>query len=133
MFRRRPPELPALVEAGQSDIPDKAEGFCFRARQQDLHFGSNRREPVATRPVVSLARRGRWRSALPATTRPNPRFFRVTADQPFRKWQPTDPRDSYLCPRYETLPDERLRKVGLVPQPVRVDIARWLRRHWREG
>ncbi len=122
MFRYRP--APSAAEG----LPDWASGTCSLARQSQLLFGCDRRNPVEWRPSVSLARREDRIVVLPATTRRDPSFFHLAAGQCFLTRKRDEPeRDSYLCPRYESLPLSGLIAYGVLPHAVRVQIAHWLR------
>ena len=127
MFRQRPgrPAPPSTAS-----VEDWADGFCYWARQSYLCFGHDRREPVEWRPVVSIARRDGRLVVLPATTSPNPRFFHLAADQCLRTKPVQEKKDNYLSYAYETLPPAALQpgKMGVLPHPVRIELAEWLRR-----
>lgn len=88
MFRRYPPEP---VEPQQQPPGDWAHGFCYLARQGDLHFGRNRRNLTEWRPVVSLVKRGELFQVLPATSHPHPGFFHLHPEDCFAKRAPTQP------------------------------------------
>lgn len=104
-----------------------AHGFCYTARQSQLRFGHDRREPVDWRPVVSLLREGDDFYVLPGTTRPDPAFFRLTARDGLFKRVPAEDRDTYLCPRYEALNRIDLREIGVLHHPARIRLIDWLR------
>jgi hypothetical protein len=130
MFRRKPPTSPTPAPAPATDW---AHGFHYLARQADLHFGRNRRQPVTWRPGVSLAQCGAFIVVLPATRRAHPDFFHLKPDDLFLKTPAKEPlTDSYLCPRYETVPHERLIERGILRHSLRLDIAAWVKRQWRE-
>jgi hypothetical protein len=108
---------------------DKAHGFCFWARQSDLVFGKFRAVPVSSRPVVSVARRGQWLTVLPATTQHRSAFFHLVPGDCFAHRPAESHRDSYLCPRYETLPPPAvaaLQEIGVLSQALRVRLWQWL-------
>lgn len=137
MFRRRPPpwqpkpavQQPTLPQPS-SDLPDWAHGFCYLARQNQLYFGSDRHPPVEWRPVVSLARQGELVQLLPSTRHPRRKsdFFHVRAEDLFLRRTPEEPRtDSYLYYRFEALLAEDLINIGVLPHPLRIQIADWLK------
>lgn len=129
MFRRRPPTQPPALQA---DLPeqDKTHGFLYWADQQALVFGADRREPRSHRLSLSLARGTDLTAVLPCTTQSNPAFFHLSPEHCLRKSRSAD-RDSYVCPRYETVANRHLREEGIVTQAARVRVMRWLRD--REG
>jgi len=111
------------------DDLDKADGFCFLARQSDLVFGEFRATPIFHRPVVSVTHRGQWLTVLPSTTKPNPTFFHIAPSDCFDQRPAESRSDSYICPRYETLPPQAvsvLRKIGVLPQALRISLVEWL-------
>jgi len=118
MFRQRPPVTP-------STMPDWADGFCYLAKQSYLMFGRDRKEPVEARFVVSWIKHNDRIIVLPATTQAKDDFFHLLAEQCHQKGQ-TTPRDSYLCPRYESVPQNILKKIGVLPHPIRIQIVQWL-------
>lgn len=124
MFCRKPSTSPPLDAAPS---PDWAHGFHYLAPQSALIFGSNRREPKAWRPGVSLVRRSALTLLLPATRRPNPEFFHLKPDDWFpRRPPPEPPTDSYLSHQYEAVAHDRLIELGVLRHGLRLDIARWL-------
>ncbi len=135
MFRRRPPPWHPKPPVQQpippqpsSGLPDWAHGFCYLARQSQLHFGQDRRDPVAWRPVVSLVRQGELFQVLPSTRRPKQTFFHLRAEDFFLKRTPSEPpTDSYLCHHYEAIPLDVLREIGVLGHPLRIRIADWLK------
>ena len=137
MFRRRPPPWqpqPPVQQAAPPpplpDLPDWAHGFCYLARQNQLYFGSDRHPPVEWRPVVSLARQGELVQLLPSTRHPRRKsdFFHVRAEDLFLRRTPEEPRtDSYLYYRFEALLAEDLINIGVLPHPLRIRIADWLK------
>ncbi len=127
MFRRRPPASPP---AQQTHVPeqDKAHGFLYWAEQQALVFGADRREPNSHRLALSLTRGAELTAVLPCTTQPNPAFFHLPPEHCLHKGL-SGGRDSYACPRHETVANHRLREQGIVDQAVRVQVLQWLRDH----
>ena len=113
-----------VIEAG------KAEGFVHLCDQSALNFGSNRREPTAYRPVVTVRGEGSRLVILPCTTKDNtgsPDFFELNAQRVM--WtRPDDGRKSFANYRYEMVPAQRLRgKIGVMPQAARIDLLAWLK------
>ena len=133
MFRRRPArkiDLDVESRSGQGEapvVPEFAHGHCFLAPQGALEFGSDRREPVAWRPVVSLAARGPIRQVLPSTGHHRPAFYPLKRDRCFVARPRTDIRDSYLAPWVEAIHVSGLIEIGVLPHPERLAIAAWLR------
>lgn len=125
MFRKKPATSPSLDTAPS---PDWAHGFHYLAPQSALIFGSDRREPVTWRPGVSLARRGAFTLLLPATRRPNPKFFHIKTDDWFPRRSPAEPpTDGYLSYQYEAVTHDRLIELGVLRHGLRLDIATWLK------
>ncbi|MDG4584589.1 MAG: hypothetical protein P9E67_10990 [Candidatus Competibacter sp.] len=136
MFRRRPPPWQPKPEAQQPspppspDVPDWAHGFCYLARQNQLIFGSDRHPPVEWRPVVSLVKQGNLFQLLPSTRHPRRKsdFFHIRAEDFFLRRIPAEPpTDSYLNSQRERLSAETLINTGVLPHPLRVQIADWLK------
>lgn len=137
MFRRRPPPWqpqppvePAFPPPPPPDLPDWAHGFCYLARQNQLIFGSDRHPPVEWRPVVSLAKQGNLFQLLPSTRHPRRKsdFFHIRAEDFFLRRTPAEPpTDSYLHYQRERLSAEALIHIGVLPHPLRVQIADWLK------
>ncbi|MCC7220564.1 MAG: hypothetical protein IT490_07530 [Candidatus Contendobacter sp.] len=125
MFRQKPPTSPPLDAVSSVDW---AHGFHYLAPQSALLFGSNRREPKAWRPGVSLARRGLFTLLLPATRQPNPAFFHLKPDDWFPRRPPPEPlTDGYLSHQYEAVAHDRLIELGVLRHCLRIDITAWLR------
>lgn len=125
MFRQKPP-----LSTFPDPVPstDWAHGFHYLAPQTTLLFGSDRREPKAWRPGVSLARRGLFTLLLPATRRPNPEFFHLKPGDIFARQPPKEPpTDSYLSHQYEAVYHDRLIDLGVLRHGLRIDIAAWLK------
>jgi hypothetical protein len=109
-------------------MPDWADGFCYAAKQSHLIFGSDRKKPVNSRFVVSCVKHNDRIIVLPATSQDTTDFFHFAADQCYQRHKSyKPPRDSYLCPRYESLPKHALTKIGVLPHPIRIQIAHWLK------
>lgn len=126
MFRQKP-YLSSFSDPAPTT--DWAHGFHYLAPQTALLFGSDRREPKAWRPGVSLARRGLFTLLLPATRRPNLEFFHLKPGDIFAKQPPKEPlTDSYLSHQYEAVFHDRLIALGVLRHGPRLDIAAWLQR-----
>lgn len=131
MFRQKPPTSPSPDPALTVDW---AHGFHYLAPQTALLFGSDRREPKAWRPGVSLARRGLFTLLLPATRRPNLEFFHLKPGDIFAKQPPKEPpTDSYLSHQYEAVFHDRLIELGVLRHDLRIDITAWLRQRGGGG
>lgn len=122
LYQRRPKRQSSPPQA------EFAQGKCYLARQSALVFGSNRRNPVEWRVVVSWALVGPRLYVLPSTTKQHPEFFFLPRDRCFLKRRHEDARDSYLCPRVEALSLADLIELGILDQPTRLDIADWKRK-----
>ena len=121
LYQRRPqPQAPVPTA-------DFAQGKCYLAQQSALVFGSDRREPVYRRPVVSWALVGPRAYVFPATTQHHKDFFFLPRGSCFLKRAHEDERDSYLCPRVEALSVADLTELGILDHPTRLAIAAWKR------
>ena len=136
VFRRRPPPWqppspdPPVSPQPAPGLPDWAHGFFYLAPQSRLYFGSDRRVPVTRRPVVSLVQQGEICQLLPATRHPRRKadFFHLRAEDGFFRRAPAEsPADSYLYYVAEALPAEVLTVIGVLPHPLRIRIADWLK------
>jgi hypothetical protein len=126
MFRQRPPTQVQPAD----NTRDFAHGFCYLARQQCLHFGSDRKQPIQWRPAVSLKQYGARLYVLPSTSQTNPAYFHLRPDQCLRKKPPPQPaQDSYLYWVAEAVDRDCLIEIGILPHPVRIQIAEWLCKH----
>lgn len=129
MFTGRPlPPLPAPVANAAW-----AAGFIYNCRQGALDFGSDRHEPVKTRPVVELRRDGARFVVLPATSQSkgeNLNFFELAAHR--TEWVRPNSRSSFVYYRYETvLPDDLYgKKIGAMSHPSRIDLMTWLKERY---
>jgi len=129
MFTGRPlPPLPPVVAEA-----DWATGFLHRCRQSVLEFGSDRRIPVASRPVVEIQRDGCFVVVLPNTRQDqstNPDFFELTPERVH--WTEGGERRSFIYYRYETVLTEALlgRKIGAMTHPARIALLNWLKERY---
>jgi len=121
LYQRRPKPQASLPKA------DFAHGKCYLAQQSALVFGSDRREPVYRRPVVSWALVGPRAYIFPATTHQHRDFFHLPHGKCFLKRPHEDERDSYLCHRVEALSLVDLIELGILDHPTRLAIAAWKR------
>ena len=108
----------------------KASGVILLCLQSALVFGSNRRTPVRSRPVVLVKRDGNRLAVLPCTTHAPQRpgeFFELTASRTF--W--IRPSKTALATRafyrYEVVASGEIgKKIGTLTQNGRVDLMHWL-------
>lgn len=109
----------------------KAKGFVHVCDQSALMFGSDRKEPVNYRPVVSVRRDGMRAVVLQCTTKDqsaSPDFFELVNDKHVQWTKSWDGRRSFACCCYEVINGAHLRfKVGVMPQPARIEIFNWLK------
>ena len=109
----------------------KAEGIIHACEQSALLFGSNRREPVSQRPVVSIRKDGVRAVVLPCTRTDqsaDPDFFELVNDVNVQWSKPWDGRRSFVSCRYEVVSPAHLRqKIGVMPQAARIGLLEWLR------
>ncbi len=124
-IRKKYDDLPANVaDAG------KAEGFVFLCQQSALHFGSNRKIAVPTRPVVSLLRHAQRSVVLPCTSRnqeSSRNFFELLDERNVMWTHPHEERRTFAYYRYEVvLPVSLGSKIGVMPQNARVDLLKWV-------
>lgn len=115
---------------------------CFgMAPQARLFFGANRRQPTRKRAVLLLRRINPYlMTVLPCTTRAHPNddlhFFRIArGDVTQVLWvkqlsmEELNKRPySYVFHRHETVPADSIRKIGVVSQDTRMQLAQWLAR-----
>lgn len=130
MHRHRPSTSGRTPAAALPSELDKAHGFLWWCDQCAQVFGSDRRQPTAARMTLSLIRGWQRSAVLPATTQANPAFYRLDPARTLTHGQ--ERRESWLCPRYEIVDNDWLRKAGLVDQTTRVSIIDWLRRQHGE-
>lgn len=126
MHRHRPPAPDRTPEPLPAEL-GKAHGFLWWCDQSALHFGADRRQPTAARMTLSLVRGWQRSAVLPATTRSNPAFVHLDPAR-LLTHRPQDGRESWLCPRYETVANHRLQEAGIVDQTTRVSVIDWRRR-----
>lgn len=126
--------FPPLNRASQSDLVatlDKANGMIWIANQKALVFGSNRKTPVARRPVVALRRDGDRVAVLPCTSKSGSRsdsFFELNEQRVM--WQRKANQLSFAYYRWEVVHADAMRhKIGTMNQPARIDLLKWLREH----
>lgn len=108
-----------------------AAGFVYATRQSALEFGSDRREPVAARPVVEVRPDGARRIVLPCTSKDNSRDanFRELTDQ--IEWTRSNTRRTFVYARYETImPDAMFNKIGVLGHPARIQLLDWLKERY---
>lgn len=119
------PDFQAVIASA-----DKAEGFVHHCDQGALMFGQDRREPVATRPVVRVTRHDTRAVVLPCTSKPpsNPAdFFELTPQRVMWKRLQAD-RQTFAYWRYETVANFSLQgMIGMMPQSARIELLYWLR------
>ena len=120
--REIPPLPPSLQSAGFAD------GFVQLCPQSALTFGSDRRTPVATRPVVRIKFDGARAVVLACTTaehRGSPEFYELTPERVM--WTQEQDRPSFAFWRYEVVPCVVIRdKVGVLHHAARIDLLSWL-------
>lgn len=109
---------------------DKADGFIHFCDQAALMFGSDRRDPKPTRPVVRIRNDGCRVVVLPCTTKDKtgfPDFFDLN-DQRVMWIDKRLDRHSFARDRYEVVNGEMLKnKIGVMTQPARIDLLNWLK------
>ena len=128
MFQRRP----KVASPPVNGRPPPAHGFCYLARQASLVFGSDRKQPVEWRPVVSLRSEGELAYVLPSTTKERSEFFRLPREACFVNRLRQDVADtSYLCPRQEVIDRKELIEIGVLLHEYRISLATWLRERTR--
>lgn len=130
MFRpgNKTPDLPDSVrEAGVAD------GFVYVCSQGALIFGSNRKLPKPSRPVVAIKPHGERLVVLPCTTRDqrgSAEFFDLDEKQRVT-WvnQVKDKPHSFAYYRYELIDSASLQKkaIGMMAQPHRIELLNWLK------
>jgi hypothetical protein len=116
---------PEVAEAG------KAEGFVHICDQSVLEFGSDRKVPVKSRPVICIRKDGPRAVVLPCTSKDNsgsPDFFELVNDKDVQWAKPWDGRRSFARGRYEVVDPVHMRtKVGVMPQSARIELLNWLK------
>lgn len=126
MYTGKPlPPLPSIIqEAGW------AAGFIHVCRQSALGFGSDRKMPVATRPVVELRIDGNRRVVLPCTSQnksPDAEFYELTVPDKV-VWTRIFHGRTFVFRRYEAvLAEVLIEKIGVMPHPARITLLDWLK------
>jgi hypothetical protein len=109
---------------------DHANGIVHICDQSVLMFGSDRRDPTASRPVVAIRKDGLRIVVLPCTTKDStalPDFFELTKDRVMWK-QSSEVPSSFAYRRYEVVAADRLTKeIGIMPHSARLDLLTWLK------
>ena len=123
-----PPYVPAII-----DEAAYADGFVYLCLQSALGFGSNRRIPVAKRPVTAVRPDGAWVIVLPNTSQDHsndPNFFELTPERV--RWLQASEQPSFVYYRYETVSVEVLgrKKIGVMSHPARLDLMSWLKERY---
>lgn len=115
----------------------KASGMIMLCLQSALVFGSDRRVPVRSRPVVQVRRNGNLLAVLPCTTK-SPRrpkdFFELAPSRTF--WSQAREAGDESCAyyRYEVVGDGEVGlKIGTLTQGGRIDLMRWLQERHSTG
>lgn len=127
---RNPQEAqsPEFAELG------KADGFVHVCDQTALMFGSDRKVPVALRPVVSIRKDGTRDVVLPCTTKDHScdaDFFELVNEQHVLWVKPWDGRKCFAYWRYEVVAPVHLRqKIGVMLQSARIRLLQWLMERW---
>ncbi len=137
-FSSRPSEtiptvpLPA-VPTGKEPDWWKNRLFCYWANQNILRFGSNRKQPVKMRRLVTLKIRGDFWVVLPATGKKKSNFFSLSRTECLclENEKPDSLYDeSYLCPRAETVsPTGLVKEIGVVNHLTTPKILEWYQKH----
>ena len=119
---------PVAMPAWLDDV--KASGMISLCLQSALVFGSNRRIPVRSRPVVQVRRNGNLLAVLPCTTKrahPSSNFFGLAPSRTFwvRSREPGEESSAFY--RYEVIDGREVgTKIGTLTQGGRIDLMRWL-------
>ena len=118
------PLPPEVQEAGW------AAGFIHLCQQSALGFGSNRRIPVAGRPIVEIRKDGSRAIVLPCTSQDkssDSEFYELTSPDKVIWARPTH-RRTFVFRRYEAVPNDALvEKIGAMPHPARIQLLEWLK------
>ncbi len=126
MFRHKPTSPPTPAEP-----VEPINGLFFNTDQTQLTFGSDRAVPINKRPTLCLRKEDPFVIALPATSKKpygsnRDAFYPLDPAKNEVMWNRKEERKTYVHYRYETLNIIALgEKIGVVPQPVRIAIARW--------
>lgn len=134
MFRRKlldPTPTQPLPGEAPAEANEPTHGFFYAAPQALLAFGSDRRIPVAGRPVYSVRKLVGYYLVLPATSRDasdDPNFFAVPDTPDAVLWTRRPEKQTYLYDRPEKVHGTRLgSSIGVVSQTVRLQIGAWLK------
>lgn len=109
---------------------DHASGIVHSCYQSALMFGSDRRAPTASRPVVAIRKDGPRIIVLPCTTKDStflPDFFELSKDRVMwkRSYEVTN---SFACGRYEVVTTNCLTNdIGIMLHSARLDLLVWLK------
>ena len=127
MFRRR---FQALLQVNPNTEP--VEGFIFRAEQQALKFGSDRRIPVQSRPVLPWRRRDNYITVLPMTSKQqtdSSDFFSL--DENEVQWLHANSKSNFINCHYEIIQNNDVGlKIAVISQNARMNITHWLGRKY---
>lgn len=132
MFKRRPrTAAPPLPER-----PSAPQGLCYDTPQEFLRFGSNRRKPVSSRPVVTLFVYLGIVYCLPGTSQKRGQFFHIHPEQCASRSRHSAglTKDTYLTHEYEALSVARvpeLRALGQLHAERRHRLLTWAASRWR--
>jgi hypothetical protein len=126
---------PVAMPAWLDDV--KASGMIRLCLQSALVFGSDRRTPVRSRPVVEVRRNGSLLAVLPCTTktaRPSPNFFELAPSRTFWTRPRESGEESSAFYRYEVIDGREVgTKIGTLTQSGRIDLMRWLQERHLKG
>jgi len=100
--------------------------------QASLVFGSDRNRAVRRRPAICWAVLGAYAQVLPFTTNDRAIFFFLRQDLCKRRQRrDVEERDSYVCPRAESVPKDDLIEIGELDQATWEKLCEWKRR-WKK-
>jgi len=122
MFRQNSLQNPPVISP--SELPSWADGFLYWVKQEKLLFGSNRKTPNYSRPVLSIKKHANSMVILPSTSKPSAAFYHLTEVEWCKK---NDQRDSYLSYRYEIIDINSNSKAAAVTHSERINIINWLK------
>jgi len=133
MFRNKK-QLPSQLSAELEDALKEqgfVEGFIFLVAQNQMNFGSDRRNPVTARPAVRMRQpyvNESYFYLLPCTSKYNSAFFHLPKDIPHLiLWIQPQSVESYVCPQVERIDQTHIhKKIGVISQELRVDLWKWL-------
>jgi len=124
MFRQNIPSI--NHQDTPSDLPLWADGFFYWVKQAELIFGSDRKSPIDSRPVLSIKKHSTRFIVLPSTSKKNTTFYHLSADTVSWNTCHINP-DSYLTYRYETLFIDSNHKAGTINHAERINVIHWLK------